>query len=85
MPFLRGNGMCSMTDIMRMHSQRIPTVCGGTGALTILGAGVRPGITTAGMVRAIGMAAIGVVGLIIIIITIGIRDIIIIRTMHGVV
>ena len=85
MPFLRGNGMCSMTDIMRMHSQLIPTVCGGIGASIILGDGVRLGIITVGMVLVIGMAAIGVVGLIIIITIIGTRDTIITRIMLGVV
>lgn len=85
MPFLRGNGMCLMMDFMPMHSLPIPIACGGTGASTILGDGVRPGITTVGMVLVIGMVAIGVAGLIIITIIIGIRDITIIRTLHGVV
>ena len=83
MPFLLGNGTYSMMDFMPMHSLPIPTACGGTGASTTLGVGVRLGITTVGMVRVIGMAAIGVAGLIIITIIIGIRDITIIRTMHG--
>lgn len=57
--------MCSMTAIMRMRSLLIPTVCGGIGDSTILGDGVRHGIITVGMVRDIGMAVTGVVGLII--------------------
>ena len=53
--------------------------CGGTGDITIRGdgAGVRPGITTAGMLRVIGMRVIGVILIGIITITI--------RTLHGVV
>ena len=57
--------MCSMTAIMRMPSLLIPTVCGGIGDSTILGDGVRHGIITVGMVRDIGMAVTGAVGLII--------------------
>jgi hypothetical protein len=65
MRFLLGNGMCLMTAIMRMRSLLIPTVCGGIGDSTILGDGVRHGIITVGMVRDIGMAVTGAVGLII--------------------
>jgi hypothetical protein len=54
-----------MTAIMRMRSLLIPTVCGGIGDSTILGDGVRHGIITVGMVRDIGMAVTGAVGLII--------------------
>lgn len=57
--------MCLMTAIMRMRSLLIPTVCGGIGDSTILGDGVRHGIITVGMVRDIGMAVTGAVGLII--------------------
>jgi hypothetical protein len=48
-----------------MRSLLIPTVCGGIGDSTILGDGVRHGIITVGMVRDIGMAVTGAVGLII--------------------
>ena len=55
--------MCLMMAIMRMHSLPILTVCGGIGDSTILGGGVRHGIITVGMVRGIGMAVTGEVGI----------------------
>ena len=57
--------MCLMMAIMHMHSLLILIVCGGIGDSTILGDGVRHGIITVGMVRDIGMAVTGAVGLII--------------------
>jgi hypothetical protein len=77
--------MYLMTAIMRMYSLPIPIAYGGIGASTILGDGVRLGTIAAGiMVLAICMAVIGEVGIRIIIIIIGIRDITITRIMHGV-
>ena len=76
--------MCTMTVFMRMHFLPIATVCGGIGDSIIPGDGVHPGIIAVGTALAIGMVAIGVVGLIIIITIIGTRDTIITRIMLGV-
>ena len=61
---------------MLMHSQPIPTHCGGIGVSAIHGDGNHLGIIAVGMVLAIGM--VGILHIITIIITT-------IRTMHGVV
>lgn len=55
--------MSSMMDIMHTRSLPIPIRFGGTGASTIPGVGILHG-TTAGMAQAIGMEAIGEVGIV---------------------
>ena len=48
-------------DCMRMHSRRLPTACGGIGAITLTVGVVIPimaGVGTVGMVQAVALAGV---------------------------
>lgn len=68
MRFLRGSGMCLMTDYMRTHSPPSPTPCGGIGDIRGIGDGILLGIIAAGITHPVsGIITITLIGITIII------------------